>query len=337
MSEIYKDSVRINSKITISDYAKAGNNINYIGTSFPRIGTSLTTVNKLMGKTGVLELLMPQLINSTPSTPGWNRDLVTFLHSVSVPVPEGGLLLDVSLSFDALSPTLNENRKQLAKEQGVKLDTLASVKEYLTKTGRSTGIIDPFTVILYATPVVPSDYFLYLHCLLYKDVANTLADVDKAPHIRFYMVREEEESQQRAIVGELIKEATMKLSKILSDPKLIENTYYLLKQNEILTGKFSTSQAHFGNQISELTTSAASMPAEVISILGDSMSANKSNVLRYIAYGVLTDVPLTSTVITQNGTALGSTLDECVAFLEKEENSKIKKECEVLFKELKDK
>jgi len=320
---IIENKIAIKHKEQISLYAKAGKNIQFLNNSSGRIGGSNSAINKLLSHTTELRLIMPNIIGLDPADVLWGDKVHRYMHSISVPVPRTGLDLDASLNYDVLDPSRKENIAILSKELGVKIDSNEALIDACTKSTVHKGIVDEITVLKYASPINASDYFVYIYVLNYSPVANSVADVNKSPNIRFYIYKESVEKEHRETLARLRTKVAVSYSKIADNPTKLGYLYDLYKEDDIMNGSEIGIKVDTTTIIISLSDYIMYEPKKVLSCLDDKQFNKKGEILQMIRAGILSVVPNTTIVLDVNGDELGKTLNSAIkAYYEKDDKFK---------------
>ena len=297
-----------------------------------RIGTPIKAVQTLINKTEMLKNVLPVVIGSTPESnaSNWDSAVSEYVNSISVEIPTSGYKLD--LSFNLLN-----NDKQLAvakaifktKDETIELTEAALAKKVIEK-------VDILDMWKYGTPVDAANYVLYQYCQNYGAVANTIADINKSPNIKFYI---HDEAQVKAAKSERHKIETDALAMYITVIKdkesdvIVEDLLYAIDGR---TGKYNSFDKADKEQA--LMDLVRSIPEEFVRHAAKSDTIKiKAFANKLIAYGIVKKADFYDIYTeAKNPTiVLGNTYDEYLTFLSNDRNKAKVQEFESVLKNLK--
>lgn len=331
--ESVKNNVVLYIKRKASLFAKAGKNVDFLNSNLPRIGSSASATNRLMNYSKELRLIMPSVLGLDPSDVSWGTKVVQHLHSFSVPIPFSGKHLDLTLNFDIDDKQRKDYINTLINDTAIEIKTSMQLAKYCVDKGQNNGKVDEFNILQYATPTNAEQYLLYLYCLVYRDVANSIADVDKSSHIRFYIHREQDFVKQKEALATVQTNLSIAYGKIVNDAAKIANVYYLYNEDSIFGGLFDKSASNFSHMVITLSSAISENPKLLLSVIEDKDLVKKGRILKYIAYGIMSIIPNTTTILANDGTELGKNLSVAVEAFDKLDE-KIKNEHKATFETL---
>lgn len=301
-----KKSITVMRVPNTSEYLIA--NFQVIGDSGnKKIGGSVTAENAMLVNKEELETYMPNILGLSPSDPRWGDRLDTYIRSISVPVPENGLALNIGFVFD---------NTDILKKSAI----AAYIKDNKLSEGDFEDVVEHLTINVnrnfwwkYATPMKAEDYFLWRYIQRYHKVANKLEDADnKSLKIMFYILDEDEIKSKQIAAFELKTKANKLFNNLLESPEKARAVLLLMEQyNIVLTAKSKS------EYLMALDTIRETDVARFIEAASDLEQKEKAVFLREcIAYNILAQYP-NSTVVYDGatGNVIGNNLREAAAYI----------------------
>jgi len=301
-------------KITIfwkaqsSAFANQVDNKKVIGESTRRIGGSQSAINKMLACGDESKLLMPTLLGLSSNSPNWDTRVKQYWNDLSVEVSQTGKELEIGFNYNindvSREKYLNEF-KDLVKKSKFKTD-ITTDEELYNFIGKLN--IEETEKYKYATPISIEDYILWRYCLVHRDVANNIEDVDKSGSIRFYMYSEAEKTQAKVKMYELSNLAMKKYLEIIADEQSVDNLLYVYQDTFVGMDTITKATLVQGHMTAD--------PKKFLTLSSDTALNTKALIEKYITYGVLKRLASTSIVVDASDPefVLGNTLDEVIAF-----------------------
>lgn len=308
-----KDNVTIMIKPSVSLFAKAGKNSEFVKTLAPKLGASHGSVTTMLDNAEALKLVMSRVINVSETSNEWETKVVKYLSCITVPIPFTGKTLDISLNFNTANAKRIDHIKKLRVDSGQKLETDEELGKYcmanVATDAKKGGLINPYNILFYGEPVTAEDYVLYLHCLGYSHVANTFADVDNSPNIRFYLYKESDMQKQKAALAQLRTKAVSLFNEVVAKTETLTKAYNVIMRDDILTNTFSNVEDVAG-MIIYLSTLMGDNPEVLYETLKDKKYLKTGTVLELIKQKVFTVKPNTQIIMDNVGKEIGINLDK---------------------------
>ena len=295
-----------------------------------KIGSSVSAEKNMSAQSGEFQRLIAKQLGLTLNSPDLEKRIVQYWQSISRNVPAGqGLVLDVSFRYDKE----DKFKSDYIKELGIKtendiskhLDEMLSKieKDYLDADKSSEKLEEEAFKEKYrklieyedeklklGTPTKTDDYFLYRYCLVYKDVANRIEDINKSQDIRFYIYdnevfkKNEEESFNIKIKAEGI------FHKIISDDAKVANIVKLF--NHRPTDKITN--------LKTLRDIIEKQPEKFIKIEADKQLQHKGFIEDLITFNILRRLPNSTMIVDEENNTIGETLNDAVTYITAEKN-----------------
>jgi len=300
-------------KITIfwkaqgSAFANQADNKKVIGESTRRLGGSQSAINKMLACGDESKLLMPSLLGLSPNSPNWDTRIKQYWNDLSVEVIQVGKELEIGFNYNLNDISREKYLKEFKELVKSKFKTDITTDEELYKFIGKVNV-EETEKYKYATPISIEDYLLWRYCLVHREVANNIEDVDKSGAIRFYMYSEAEKTQAKIKMYELTNLAMKKYLEVIASAELIDALLYVYQDK--LTGLDAVTKATMVQN--HMNTD----PKKFLALSSDTALTTKALIEKYISYGILKRLASTSIVVDASDPefVLGNTLDEVIAF-----------------------
>jgi hypothetical protein len=324
MAHIVNRQVSIRWKLNPDSFALINKNI--LTASTHKIGSSIQGVTAMIIRNEMMGMLMPNIIALNENNDEFTSRVADYWNSLSVNIPDNGKDLEIGFSF-----SLNDIKRK---------DNLIEIqKEYKTiKTDK-----DLANVVLshipddeqykYGTPLKSEDYLLWIYCKNYRDVANTVNDINKSSHIRFYIHDEAILKQQKESLIDLRMSSQNKLFNIINNENadtIIYNMLCVLQPDSISLLDSKTSKER---QI-DLFDIMSSDPNKFNSIVDDKNLQTKALIQKLINKKILRKLPNTDIIVDGEDSSLiiGNTFNDAITWFALENNIPKISEYNVLLK-----
>lgn len=310
----YERFINLQWVIHRSMYALANKNVLNAGTEPRKIGATLSAVNAMVAKGEEMRVLMPTILGTDPlsSKLDWEASVKNYWHSLSVDIPLGGRLLDISWVVDANDPNKKDAIATL-KEENKSIKSEKDLLNYLFATNQTTkepNVLEEY-LFRYATPANIEDYLLWRYCLLYRRVLNPTADpeiLDRNPDIDFFLY-DPNISKLKSKTNLKISQAAMTAYlELITKKDVKDDVLFVFGENPTTWDDFDKDQ--------KLYSLHQSQAARFIEITKDKNLTTKSRIERYISMGILNRLAGTGIVIDANDPSiiLGNNINEVVAY-----------------------
>ena len=329
-----------------------------------RIGSSITSVNKMLSKSEEQSELMRDIIAISPNSPEWNKMLKLYWDSISEEIQQCGKKLDIGFTYDIESQDkskyiklINDNIKsgkgKLVKDEDLQnyIDNrLEQVERTFNKSIKALSLIRDEKAIFLAqneaykikymslinieserykvgVPNNAADYMLYRYCLVYKDVANEQALVNKSPNIRFYLHSEQDIEKYKQRKHKLETNRIEAYLTACKDISTVENIIYALG-----FGKFIPDGDV--DKFQFLNEKSIEMTDKFIRIATNKNLKTLGLIEKYIKYDIIRRLEGSQVIVDglDPSTPLGSTIDETVLWFNNNSNNAIISDYAIRFK-----
>lgn len=362
-----KKIVNIKIRKVTSAYAFAGENQKRIAeVQINRtIGSSVTSVNKMLTNADEQKAIMGSIISISPNSSNWETKLKNYWDSFTEDIPENGKKLEVGFVYDIDSISkkvyIDNINKGISKESD-KLKTDTDLKEYIDSrldavynnfkktikhahTITDAAMQDKLVKEAYrikndsiwtieserykvGTPIRPFDYMLYKYCLVYGDVANEKATVNNSAKIRFYLQSETDLAREKKSKLNIERKRSALLGKVIDSAEDMENLLYSMGVTNIPTDDSELYEA-----VSKISKERES---EFIAAASDKDLAIRGEIEKYIANGILRRIEGSAKIYNPNelDKPIANNLDEAIMYFKDKANQASVNEYRVKFKNL---
>lgn len=294
-----------------------------LGAIYRRIGGSRLAINRLLEQSNMLQTLMPFILGITPDSKdvNWEKSVRDYWNSLTVSVPEGGKVLNTSLSFDIYDATrkkyIVELQEQLAKSKKT-INTTEELEKYVMGNIPNTDIpnIPEEDRYKYARPTNIEDYLLWRYIQNYSHVANKIEDINKSNNIRFFLSTTADKKRLAKIKSDKQRKAIASYNKFVKSAteEDYNNLLVIFNPKEVKDIIIHKSLDDKQSDVMDLMTKS---PEKFVEILNNKSIKLNATLNKYIAFDIFKRLVNSSTVVDANDTSIiiGHTDEECIAFL----------------------
>ena len=284
-----------------------------------KIGSSIKSVDRLRANRAELDKYMPLLLGVGSNDPKYGEMLNAWFYNISTPVPETGLRLNIGFIYN------DENGLKTVQEIEKKIYTKFNESKKGNPTDRDLAIEVRDKEIIelesskykYGSPINPAEYMLWRYCLVYGDVANDVALINKSGGIRFYIYDAVQERYKEEIEFNIRKQASIIYVKLLNESS---------KVNEILWNYMgqSTDVSSLSeiDKFKALETLSKANPTNLISLYKDTNLGIKAQIEQMIHYGILRRLDGTNVIVDENNDIIGNDMSQVIVFFKNTERNK---------------
>lgn len=290
------------------------------------IGSARGAVTTMLANGEEQRTIMRHILGVDPysQTSNWDAIVKNYWNSLSIHVPPEGKVLEIGFTYDI---------KTLDKDQKDYIEQLREDKENIKTTGDlSQYVVDNVEEkykYRYGLPINGEDYMLWRYCLGYGYVANTLAEVDKAPKkIKFYLFSEQEKKTEAKLKHDLKKEGIKVYLEVIKDKKLMDGILIMegagLELNTLTTIE----------KEQRIDTLSMQSPNKFLKYAKDKTLVTKAEIEQLVNGGILRRLPNTEMLVDANNIeeVIGNSLDEAVIFFKDQKNKAIVSEYMTIYK-----
>jgi hypothetical protein len=291
-----------------------GKNERWIQEGKHKIGSSINGAKRLVSDNNEMSALMPRLVGISNTSPNWETKLNEYFDNLAVNVPETGLILEVGFKYP------NEDDFDKLCDAEDKIDLKYAKADKSTADKNIDALRNKWEEIItlentrykYGTPINLADYILWRYCLVYSDVANDVAFLDKSPNIRFYIFDKEKSEKEQEVKHEVTTKALRAYIEILGDQHKVDSILYMFGEN--ITGlKVIPKQQ-------KLETLVRSNPNKFLAAVNDKHLMKKAFINECLVKGVLHTLTNTNIIVDADNNTIGHGLEECIAFIDDPRN-----------------
>lgn len=197
-------------------------NKDVLSDTYRRFGSSMVAVNAILAQEELLKATMPLIIGFNPNDLGWQKAVTTYWNDLGIDIPENGKELEIGFKFDVNDPS---REKFISKLAAINKKDDEALANYCLSTLTKEREIE---LIRYGTPIKPIDYLLWVYSKNYRDVANTVEDINKSNYIRFYIHDNEVEKIRKTAAVNTQLVAIEKLTELIKSNDSSTRIYNLL-------------------------------------------------------------------------------------------------------------
>ena len=352
-------------KRNLSSYAETNKKV--LVDDVRKVGSSVTAVNKVLSSGEEQKIYMKALIGVSPNSQDWDKTVTNYWNSLSVPITAYEKELEIGFVYDITSPEIsvtvgkiNEGIKDATDKLKTDQDLYNYIKnrldkveeDYKQKVLDATKLADEANrskvlTMLYNTkwdqiiaiesdhykvgrPITPEDYVLWRYCLVYRDVANEMAAIDKSTAIRFYLHSDEEAKKEKARKNAIEKGRMQAFLTVSSKESLVDDVLYGAGLGETIKNMDLVDKVIQLQQFSEGSS------AKFVALTEDKNLAIKAKIEKLIVHGILRRLPNTDIVVDASNPSviIGNNQHECITYLSDSTNKAVISEFEAKFKGL---
>ena len=318
----YKRTVSIALIKNYSLYRKANDKV--LSKRRDYIGSSVRSSQILSSNRSEIEAYFPQLLGVSPNNDSFITRLNQYLNNIQVHVDELGVTFDCSfqyrhkkdyLAYKAAAEQIEEDYRRANRQDLQELKKALNIKIMALNNLESEQHA-------FGSPVNISDYILYRHCLLYRDIAKDTAVINSDPYVRFYFKDDAKEKEYQLKLRQEINNAKRNYVSVLGDEDLFDAVYV---QYCVLVGLPIVSALREERILKEdkLDKFSMSEPAKFNKIVSDRDIELKSLIELLISRGEFVRSKFNQNITTETGEFIGANMKEAVTWAKNPENENV--------------
>lgn len=286
------------------------------------IGSSIRSSRTLAANKAEVEAYFPNLIGLAPNNENFVTRTKAWLNNISVPVDELGKTFDTSFRFNTKRDYLMFKAKEDKINEAyasVNRQNISELAEALERKIEDLNLLES-EKHKFGSPVNVSDYLLYRHCLLYKDVAKDPAFINSDPTIRFYFRDDKREADLQAKLRLELNNAKSNYVKIVGNTEVFNAvfTQYCVNVNLPVTVGLNMSEVDKQNHLDKYSIQE---PVKFNKICTDKDLLTKALIENLIARGELIRATHNQNISTIDGEFIGANIKEAVMWFKNVVNS----------------
>lgn len=318
----YKRSITVSLIQNYSLYRKANNKV--LPKKRDYIGSSIRSSQVLASNRAEVEAYFPQLLGISVNNENFVTRLKQYLNNIQVPVNELGVTFDCSFRFNHKRDYFAFKAREEEIEMVYKKANKQSTKDLRAALAIKINDLNNLESEQYAVggPVNITDYILYRHCLLYRDVAKDTALINCDPFVRFYLKDDAKDKERQQKLRQEINNAKRNYIEVIGDDEMFDAVYiqYCVVAGLPIVNSLLSEKIDKENQLDKFSTSE---PVKFNSIVKDRDLRIKSLIELLIARGEFVRSQFNQNITTQDGEFIGANMKEAIAWAKNSENENV--------------
>lgn len=318
----YKRSITVSLIQNYSLYRKANNKV--LPKKRDYIGSSIRSSQVLASNRAEVEAYFPQLLGISVNNENFVTRLKQYLNNIQVPVNELGVTFDCSFRFNHKRDYFAFKAREEEIEMAYKKANKQSAKDLRAALAIKINDLNNLESEQYAvgSPVNITDYILYRHCLLYRDIAKDTALINCDPFVRFYLKDDAKDKERQQKLRQEINNAKRNYIEVIGDDEVFDAVYiqYCVVAGLPIVNSLLSEKIDKENQLDKFSTSE---PVKFNSIVKDRDLRIKSLIELLIARGEFVRSQFNQNITTQDGEFIGANMKEAIAWAKNPENENV--------------
>lgn len=318
----YKRSITVSLIQNYSLYRKANDKV--LPKKRDYIGSSIRSSQVLASNRAEVEAYFPQLLGISVNNENFVTRLKQYLNNIQVPVNELGVTFDCSFRFNHKRDYFAFKAREEEIETAYKKANKQSTKDLRAALAIKINDLNNLESEQYAvgSPVNITDYILYRHCLLYRDIAKDTALINCDPFVRFYLKDDAKDKERQQKLRQEINNAKRNYIEVIGDDKVFDAVYiqYCVVAGLPIVNSLLSERIDRESQLDKFSTSE---PVKFNSIVKDKDLRIKSLIELLIARGEFVRSQFNQNITTQDGEFIGANMKEAIAWAKNPENENV--------------
>ena len=318
----YKRSITVSLIQNYSLYRKANDKV--LPKKRDYIGSSIRSSQVLASNRAEVEAYFPQLLGISVNNENFVTRLKQYLNNIQVPVNELGVTFDCSFRFNHKCDYFAFKAREEEIEMAYKKANKQSTKDLRAALAIKINDLNNLESEQYAvgSPVNITDYILYRHCLLYRDIAKDTALINCDPFVRFYLKDDAKDKERQQKLRQEINNAKRNYIEVIGDDEMFDAVYiqYCVVAGLPIVNSLLSERMDKENQLDKFSTSE---PVKFNSIVKDRDLRIKSLIELLIARGEFVRSQFNQNITTQDGEFIGANMKEAIAWAKNPENENV--------------
>lgn len=318
----YKRSITVSLIQNYSLYRKANDKV--LPKKRDYIGSSIRSSQVLASNRAEVEAYFPQLLGISVNNENFVTRLKQYLNNIQVPVNELGVTFDCSFRFNHKRDYFAFKAREEEIEMAYKKANKQSTKDLRAALAIKINDLNNLESEQYAvgSPVNITDYILYRHCLLYRDIAKDTALINCDPFVRFYLKDDAKDKERQQKFRQEINNAKRNYIEVIGDDEMFDAVYiqYCVVAGLPIVNSLLSERMDKENQLDKFSTSE---PVKFNSIVKDRDLRIKSLIELLIARGEFVRSQFNQNITTQDGEFIGANMKEAIAWAKNPENENV--------------
>lgn len=318
----YKRSITVSLIQNYSLYRKANDKV--LPKKRDYIGSSIRSSQVLASNRAEVETYFPQLLGISVNNENFVTRLKQYLNNIQVPVNELGVTFDCSFRFNHKRDYFAFKAREEGIEMAYKKANKQSTKDLRAALAIKINDLNNLESEQYAvgSPVNITDYILYRHCLLYRDIAKDTALINCDPYVRFYLKDDAKDKERQQKLRQEINNAKRNYIEVIGDDEMFDAVYiqYCVVAGLPIVNSLLSERMDKESQLDKFSTSE---PVKFNSIVKDKDLRIKSLIELLIARGEFVRSQFNQNITTQDGEFIGANMKEAIAWAKNPENENV--------------
>lgn len=318
----YKRSITVSLIQNYSLYRKANDKV--LPKKRDYIGSSIRSSQVLASNRAEVEAYFPQLLGISVNNENFVTRLKQYLNNIQVPVNELGVTFDCSFRFNHKRDYFAFKAREEEIEMAYKKANKQSTKDLRAALAIKINDLNNLESEQYAvgSPVNITDYILYRHCLLYRDIAKDTALINCDPFVRFYLKDDAKDKERQQKLRQEINNAKRNYIEVIGDDEMFDAVYiqYCVVVGLPIVNSLLSERMDKESQLDKFSTSE---PVKFNSIVKDRDLRIKSLIELLIARGEFIRSQFNQNITTQDGEFIGANMKEAIAWAKNPENENV--------------
>lgn len=318
----YKRSITVSLIQNYSLYRKANDKV--LPKKRDYIGSSIRSSQVLASNRAEVEAYFPQLLGISVNNENFVTRLKQYLNNIQVPVNELGVTFDCSFRFNHKRDYFAFKAREEEIEMTYKKANKQSTKDLRAALAIKINDLNNLESEQYAvgSPVNITDYILYRHCLLYRDIAKDTALINCDPFVRFYLKDDAKDKERQQKLRQEINNAKRNYIEVIGDDEVFDAVYiqYCVVAGLPIVNSLLSERIDRESQLDKFSTSE---PVKFNSIVKDRDLRIKSFIELLIARGEFVRSQFNQNITTQDGEFIGANMKEAIAWAKNPENENV--------------
>lgn len=315
----YKRSITVSLIQNYSLYRKTNDKV--LPKKRDYIGSSIRSSQVLASNRAEVEAYFPQLLGISVNNENFVTRLKQYLNNIQVPVNELGVTFDCSFRFNHKRDYFAFKAHEEEIEMVYKKANKQSTKDLRAALAIKINDLNNLESEQYAvgSPVNITDYILYRHCLLYRDIAKDTALINCDPFVRFYLKDDAKDKERQQKLRQEINNAKRNYIEVIGDDEMFDAVYiqYCVVAGLPIVNSLLSERMDKESQLDNFSTSE---PVKFNSIVKDRDLRIKSLIELLIARGEFIRSQFNQNITTQDGEFIGANMKEAIAWAKNPEN-----------------
>ena len=318
----YKRSITVSLIQNYSLYRKANDKV--LPKKRDYIGSSIRSSQVLASNRAEVEAYFPQLLGISVNNENFVTRLKQYLNNIQVPVNELGVTFDCSFRFNHKRDYFAFKAREEEIEMAYKKANKQSTKDLRAALAIKINDLNNLESEQYAvgSPVNITDYILYRHCLLYRDIAKDTALINCDPFVRFYLKDDAKDKERQQKLRQEINNAKRNYIEVIGDDEMFDAVYiqYCVVAGLPIVNSLLSERMDKENQLDKFS---ATEPIKFNSIVKDKDLRIKSLIELLIARGEFVRSQFNQNITTQDGEFIGANMKEAIVWAKNPENENV--------------